>query len=246
MNIWHLESLREQCEQIAGIELSEAVPDRVVDQADDIELIDMAPEALRSRIRHGNVYPANRAAAELDCLFLPARLAALRELALRRTAEEVDDHLQRYMRVHDLTGWRVDERVLVCIDHRQVSETLLQRGRRMSQNLRCDMIAVCLRAPSLTPSQLDALERHRALALELGSDITDLEAADPIEAIAELADSARITQILVAHPRRLSWRERMRGSMVRRLLRRLPQIDIHVVAEPAMAAARHQDMAPVP
>lgn len=233
MNIWHLESVREQCEQIAGLELTETVPDEVVDQADDIELIDMAPEALRSRVRHGNVYPPERAAAELEGLFRPATLAALRELALRKTAQEVDGQLQRYMRAHDLSSWRVDERLLICIDHRPVSQTLLQRGRHMSQNFRCPLLAVCLTSPSLTSSQLEALERNLQLAREMGAEIVELDASDPVEAIAELADSARITQILLAHALQPRWQERLRGSFVRRLLRRLPEIDIHVVAEPA-------------
>jgi two-component system sensor histidine kinase KdpD len=232
MNIWHLESIRDQCEQISSVALTETVPDWVVDQADDVELIDMAPEALRSRVRHGNVYPPERAARELDGLFRPATLAALRELALRRTAQEVDDQLQRYMRAHDLSGWRVDERVLVCIDHRGVSQTLLDRARRMSLSLRCPIRAFCLHPSSLSHDERESLDQNRRTAVELGCSVVDYEGGDPVEAIANLAGSERITQIIVSHPRRPTLQERLHGSLVRRLLRRLPDLDVHVVAEP--------------
>jgi len=242
-NICHLESLRDDCERISGTPITETVPDWVVDRADDIELIDMAPEALRSRLRHGNLYAPERAEREMEGLFRPATLAALRELALRRTAQEVDDQLQRYMRAHDLSGWRVDERVLACIDHRPVASTLLRRGRLMADGQQCPLLVVCMQLPALSPSQKEALEANRQLALELGAEVTDLVGADPVEAIAALADAARITQILVAHPRKPSWQERVRGSLVRRLLRRLPDVDIHVVAEPRPGDGRRNQLA---
>jgi two-component system, OmpR family, sensor histidine kinase KdpD len=232
MNIWHLESVRDECQKVSGVSLTETVPDWVVDQADDIELIDMAPEALRSRVRHGNVYPIERAERELEGLFRPATLAALRELALRRTAQEVDDQLQRYMQAHDLSGWRVDERVLVCVDHRSISRTLLDRARRMSLSLRCPIRAFCLSPASLSHEQRESLKRNRAIAVELGCSVLDYEGSDPVEAIADLVETERITQVIVAHPRQPSLQERLHGSLVRRLLRRLPDLDVHVVAEP--------------
>jgi two-component system, OmpR family, sensor histidine kinase KdpD len=245
MNIWHLESMRDQCQKVSGISLTETVPDWVVDQADDIELIDMAPEALRSRVRHGNVYPPERAARELDGLFRPATLAALRELALRRTAQEVDDQLQRYMQAHDLSGWRVDERLLVCIDHRGVSQTLLDRARRMSLSLRCPIRAFCLCPSSLSNKQRESLGRNRAKAVELGCSVIDYEGGDPVEAIADFAAAERITQIIVAHPRQPSLQERLHGSLVRRLLRRLPDLDVHVVAEARSGENRAKTLATV-
>jgi two-component system sensor histidine kinase KdpD len=240
MNIWHLESVRAQCAQVTGLALTDTVPDWVVDQADDIELIDMAPDALRARVRHGNVYPAERAAIELEGLFRPATLAALRDLALRRTAQEVDDQLQRYMQAHDLSGWRVDERVLVCVDHRAVSQILLDRARRMSLSLRCPVRALCLRPPSLSPKQREALDENRANAIELGCEITEYDGNDPVEAIAHLSGTERITQIIVAHPRQPTLQERLHGTLVRRLLRRLPDIDVHVVAEPGRSDQREK------
>jgi two-component system sensor histidine kinase KdpD len=233
MNIWHLESVRLQCQQITGMNLVETVPDWVVDQADDIELIDMAPEALRSRVRHGNVYPADRAVVELEGLFRPATLAALRELALRRTAQQVDGQLQRYMREHDLSGWRVDERVLVCIDHRPIGPTLLRRGRRMAQGLQCPLSVACIRLPDLCEADKRTLADNRQLAEEQCSEIIDIEGANPVESVARLAAESRATQLIIAHPHRPRWLERLLGSPARELLRRVPDIDVHVVAEPA-------------
>ena len=232
MNIWHLESVRRQCEQITGMNLVENVPDWVVDQADDIELIDMAPEALRSRLRHGNIYPPERALVELEGLFRPASLAALRELALRRTAQEVDGQLQRYMREHDLSGWRVDERVLVCIDHRPLGPTLL-RARRMAQGLRCPLVVACIRLPDLCESDEQMLRQNRQLAEEQCTEIVDIEGANLVESVARVAAEARATQLIIAHPRRPRWQEWLLGSPVRNLLRLVPDLDVHVVAEPA-------------
>jgi two-component system sensor histidine kinase KdpD len=104
VNIQHLESLKDLVEQITGVAVRETIPDRVLDEADEVELIDMAPNALRRRIRHGNVYPPNRAEQALAGFFREGNLTALRELALRRTAQEVDQQLERYMRGHAIAG----------------------------------------------------------------------------------------------------------------------------------------------
>jgi two-component system sensor histidine kinase KdpD len=231
VNVQHLESLRDRVEQITGIKVRETVPDRVVDQADDVELIDMAPEALRARMRHGNIYPPERAKRALENFFRPGNLAALRELALRRTAEEVDDQLESYMKEHDLEGWAVDERVLVCIDHRAHAATLIRRGVQLARRFKCPLLLVTVRGPEQTESQRAALSEHRRLAESLGVEVVEIDGADVAEALARFAVEHRATQLIVGQSRRSRWYELLHGSVVQRLLRRLPEMDIHVIAE---------------
>ncbi len=236
VNIQHLESLKEKVEQITGIRVHETVPDWVIDQADDLELIDIAPEALRARMRHGNIYPPERAQVALQNFFRPGNLSALRELALRRTAEEAEEQLEEYEREHDLTTWRVQEKVLVCIDHRPLSQTLIRRGALMSRGLHCPFLAIYVRRPDLKPAQQAAVEQNLHLARDLSAEVHELEGEDIAEAIARFATEAGTTQIIVGHSQRSRWHELFHGSLIQGLLRRLPELDIHVVAKPAEEA----------
>jgi two-component system sensor histidine kinase KdpD len=231
LNIQHLESLKERVEEIAGIRVSETVPDWVVDQADDVELVDIAPEALRRRMVHGNIYPPDRAQRALQNFFRPGNLAALRELALRRTAEEAEDQLEQYMHEHDLAGWRVEECVLVCIDHRPISATLIRRAARMARGLTSPFLAIHINSKQLSQSDQVALEKNVHLARELGANIHDIDSDDVAAAIAQFALEHRVTQLIVGQTQRSRWYEFVHGSLIQDLLRRLPDLDIHVVAE---------------
>jgi len=232
VNIQHLESLKDRVEQITGIKVQETVPDWVIDRANDVELIDMAPEALRARMRHGNIYPPDRAQRALENFFRPGNLTALRELALRRTAEEVDDQLDSYMHEHDLAGWQVDDRVLVCIDHRPLSQTLLRRASLMGRRLKAPILATYVRRHDLSTREKAALDENLRLANELSVEVHELDGDDVAEAIAEFAKANRITQVIVGHSQRSRWYELLHGSLVQGLLRRLPDLDVHVVAQP--------------
>jgi len=231
LNIQHLESLKDRVEQITGIPVRETVPDTVLAGADDVELIDIAPEALRRRMVHGNIYPPERAQRALENFFRPGNLAALREMALRWTAAKADDQLDVYMREHDLSGWLVDERLLVCIDHRPIARTLLRRGAHMAHRLGCPLFALHVETGALRPAEQEALAQNRTLAEELGAPVESIHADDPVEAIAEYVAEHRITQVILGHSQRSRWYELLHGSLVQRLLRRLPEIDVHVVAE---------------
>ncbi|HEY7293854.1 MAG TPA: sensor histidine kinase KdpD, partial [Dehalococcoidia bacterium] len=160
LNIQHLESLKDRVEQITGIAVRETVPDTVLAAADDVELIDIAPEALRRRMVHGNVYPPERAQRALENFFRPGNLAALREMALRWTAAKADDQLDAYMREHDLSGWMVDERLLVCIDDRPIARTLLRRGAHMAHRLGCPLLALHVEMRPLAAAQQEALAQN--------------------------------------------------------------------------------------
>lgn len=231
LNVQHLESLKERVEQITGIPVRETVPDRVVDEADDVELIDIAPEALRRRMRHGNIYPLERIETALNNFFRPGNLAALREMALRRTMEEVDDQLHAYMQEHGLNGWTVDERILVYIDARPISATLLRRGWHMASRFKAPLTAGCLRPAGMAGAEQETLERHLKLARDLGAEVQELAGDDATDAIVAFAAEHRITQIVIGRERQSRWTELLRGSLVQQLLRRLPDVDVHVVAE---------------
>jgi two-component system, OmpR family, sensor histidine kinase KdpD len=231
LNIQHLESLKERVEEIAGIRVSETVPDWVVDQADDVELVDIAPEALRRRMLHGNIYPPERAQRALQNFFRPGNLAALRELALRRTAEEAEDQLEQYMHEHALEGWRVEERVLVCIDHRPISATLIRRAARMARGLTSPFLALFINSKQLSESEQAGLDKNLHLARELGAEIHEMDSDNIAEAIAKFAVDHRVTQVIVGQTQRSRWYEFVHGSLIQDLLRRLPDLDIHVVAE---------------
>jgi len=237
VNVQHLDSLCERVEQITGSRVPDTIPDWIIDQADDVELIDMAPEALRARMRHGNVWPAERAQQELEGCCRPAVLAALRELALRRTAKEVDDQLASYMREHELAGWQVDERVLVCIDHRPLSKTLLQRATLMGRRLKCPTLAVYVERSHLSAGDRQALAGNLSLAKELEVEVHELNGKRTPETIAQFAVDHRVTQLIVGHTQRSRWYEFLHGSLVQKLLRRLPDVDVRIVGNEGVDGA---------
>ena len=144
LNIQHIESLNDIVRQVTGISVHETVPDWVVEDAEQVELIDMAPEALIQRMRHGNIYPPEQAKRALDNFFTGANLTALRDLALRATAKGVEERLSRYMRGRDDHGANagVADRIMVAVDHQPVAKTLIRRGWRIAAALKADLLVV--------------------------------------------------------------------------------------------------------
>src|SRR5262249_8429762 len=152
LNIQHLEGLNDIVEAITGVRQRETLPDRVLDEADEVELVDIAPDALRARLRHGNVYPPERAQRALDNYFSQSNLTALRELALRRTAEKTEAQLEKLMRGTDDEGERAwattaTERVMVAFDARPHASELLRAGWRLARGLKAPLIAVTVASP---------------------------------------------------------------------------------------------------
>jgi two-component system sensor histidine kinase KdpD len=234
LNVQHLESLNDLVENITGVKVRETIPDRIVDEADEIELVDMSPEALRSRLRHGNVYPPAQARAALENFFRIENLAALRRLALQRTMQEVEEQVEEYMRDFGREGLQTAERVLVAVSHRPLAKTLLRRGWRIASGLHAHLTAAYVD----TGERLNADERanvaaHLRLAEDLGAEVVHLTGRDVAAALAAYCRQERVTQIVVGHPQRSRWEELTHGSVVGRLLRLLPDVDIHVIAERA-------------
>jgi two-component system sensor histidine kinase KdpD len=241
LNIQHLEGLNDIIETITGVRQRETLPDRVLDEADEVELVDISPEALRARLRHGNVYPPERALRALDNYFSESNLAALRELALRRTAEKAESQLEAMMQggeAEEEPAWAstATERVMVAFDSEPHARQLLRDAWRLARGLKAPLIAVTVRPPR---SRLSAgraggeeearLKEYVRLAEDLGAEVVQLEGRDIAEELAALARERHVTQIVVGQPRTGAWPEALRRSVVDRLLRLPTGADVHVV-----------------
>ncbi len=229
VNTQHIESLNDVVADITGIEQQETLPDWVVDIADQVELIDMSPHALRRRMAHGNVYPdPTKAELALQRYFTVENLAALRELALMRVADHVDaDLLQRWNK-EAIPETR--ERILVCVARRAAAERLIRRGARMSQRSRGDLLVVHVTAEEHRPDERWLTEVSE-LTAEMGGTFEVIRATDTVDAVLSFAHRNKITQVVVGESVRSRWSEILHGSFVSRLIRRSSRIDVHVIAE---------------
>jgi len=228
VNVQHLESLNDVIAAITGIRQQETVPDWVLDLADQVELVDMSPHALQRRMHHGNVYPDPRKAElALRRFFTTENLTALRELALMRVANMVDDELlARWSRGHVP---ETRERVLVCVSRPGFSEDLIRRGARIAQRARGDFLVLHVRTEEepVTPEWLKEIEQ---LTLDLGGQFSVCDADSSVDGALSFAYEQHVTQIVAGEPLRSRWQELIRGSFVNRLIRKASGIDIHVIS----------------
>jgi two-component system sensor histidine kinase KdpD len=231
-NIQHLESVADAVATITGAPVNERVPDEVLADASEIELVDMSPQALRQRMRHGNVYPADRTAVALDRFFTESNLTALREQSLRFVAGRVDAQLES---IGGGTGkGSVTERILVYVDDAPSTPRALRRGAAMAAALRAPLLALVVDAPSTASAgprdrQRD-LREHLDDAVDLGAEIVQVEASDAVEAIIRIARGRRVTQIVLPYRATGSMERLRKGTIVDRLLTELPDVEVHVVA----------------
>ncbi len=234
LNIQHVESLNDVVAQITRIRVRETVPDGILDRADEIEVVDLTPEDLIQRLREGKVYVPHQAERALKHYFSPGNLTALRELALRRTAQRVDDQMFNYMRAHAISGpWPAGERVMVCISERPACAALVRYARRLADRLQAKWTA--LYVESTRHYQLDEAERDRVadclrLAEKLGADTMTIPARGVVEEILVYARENNITQIVIGKSERSRWFELLHGSVVHDLVRRAGNISVHVIA----------------
>jgi two-component system sensor histidine kinase KdpD len=241
VNVQHLESVNDVVEQITGVKQHEKIPDAIVRRAEQVELVDMTPEALRRRMAHGNIYPAERVDAALGHYFRPGNLAALRELALLWVADKVDESLQDYMEAHGIQAtWETRERVVVAITGSPNGDTLIRRAARMAQRTRGDLIGVHVRASDgLTGPGAGLLDEHRRLVEELGGSYQEVVGDDVGVALVRFAQAEHATQLLIGATHRSRWQELLRGSIISRVVRQAGSIDVHVISgiEPEPAEA---------
>jgi len=232
VNIAHLESLADVCEAITGVPQRESVPDAVVRAADQIELVDMAPEALRRRLAHGNVYGPETIDVALANYFRVGNLAALRELALLWVADRVDETLQRYRATHGIERpWETRERVMVALTGAPGGEALIRRAARMAARARADLVGVhVITEDGLRSPPADRLARHRELLEEFGGTYHEIHSSDVAGALVGLARTQNATQLVLGASLRSRLSELVRGSVINEVIRQSGPIDVHVVS----------------
>ena len=235
VNIQHLESLNDAVTSITGIIQRETVPDEVVRAADQIDLVDMSPEALRRRMAHGNVYRPEKVDAALANYFRVGNLSALRELALLWLADKVDAGLEGYRAAHGITqNWPTRERVVVALSGGQEGEMLLRRGARIASRMAGgQLLAVYVsRSDGLATAPLSVVAELRRLAEELGGEFHTVTGDDAAEAVLSFARAVNATQVLVGASRLPSWQRGFNPSMAERIIAGSGDIDVHVVTHP--------------
>lgn len=229
VNIQHLESLNDIVHQITGITIESTVPDRLFDSAEHIELIDMLPEDLLRRFQTDGIHIPH----ETQQLYRLGNLRALRELALRQTAQHVDHQMRAYMINKAIPGpWAAGERLLVCISSNPLSTRLVRTGCRMAHELNTAWFVVYVDEPSgkelADPHQKQLYETMK-LAEQLGAQVDRITGSSIAEALLDYARQQNITKIIIGQPLRPRWQEILSGSVVNQLIRQSGNIDVHVI-----------------
>ncbi|HUI57635.1 MAG TPA: sensor histidine kinase KdpD [Bryobacteraceae bacterium] len=239
MNVQHLESLNDQVFHATGIRVRETVPDWVVDEADELVFVDLTPRALRNRLDRGVVYGQEKARHAMENFFTETNLTALREMALRHTAHEVEEKLDATSAggtaspapgtqpAPPPTRGRT-ERILICLTGRPSSAILIRRGKRVADYLHADCLAIHV---GENTSDRDAVERHMSFARNLRIDTHVIEGRDVARALAGFARAERITQIFMGRSLPQPWWKRFRETIVQQVVRQAQDMQITIVAE---------------
>jgi two-component system, OmpR family, sensor histidine kinase KdpD len=241
VNIQHIESLNDVVAQITHVRVRETVPDSVFDRADAIELVDLTPDDLIERLKEGKVYVPKQAERALEHFFSPANLTALRELALRRTAERVDEQLLTEMQARAIPGpWAAGERILVCISEDPRAAGLVRYAKRLADRLHGPWTALYVesrRALQLTEEERDRVADTLRLAEALGGEALTIPSADQriVDDVIAYAQANNVTQIVTGKSTRTRWFEIVHGSVVHELVRRSGNISVHVIAGEQLA-----------
>ena len=235
VNIQHIESLNDVVAQITHVRVRETVPDSVIDRADAIELIDLTPDDLIQRLKEGKVYVPKQAERALEHYFSPGNLTALRELALRRTAESVDEQLLNHMQANAIAGpWAAGERILVCVSEDPRAAGLVRYTKRLADRVHAPWTAISLetrRSLQLSDAQRDRLADTLRLAESLGGEAITIPAVQRriADDIVNFAQANNVTQIIIGKSTRSRWFEIMQGSVVHDLVRRAGNISVNVI-----------------
>jgi nucleotide-binding universal stress UspA family protein len=244
VNIQHLESLNDVVAQITGVRVRETIPDRVLDRADEVKLIDLSPEELIQRLHEGKVYVPEAAERALRNYFQPANLTALRELALRETAEHVDEQMRAHRRARPaLDTWGVCERVLVAVSGSELSERLVRAARRMAERRGAPWLAVFVEPPRFDERPEAERERvHRALRLaeQLGGEAVTIPGRSVPEDLLRFARERNVSEIILGKSQRFRWRELWTGAVVDQVIRHSGAIDVRVVSGDRLGPAEKE------
>ncbi|KAF0217136.1 MAG: two-component system OmpR family sensor histidine kinase [Geobacteraceae bacterium] len=250
VNIQHFESLNDIVAQITGVVVRETVPDRLLDEAAEIRLVDIPPDELLQRLREGKVYIPEQAAWAREKFFKPGNLIALRELSLRRAAARVDDQMRAYMESQAIAGpWPAAERLLVCVSGSPFGERLIRTTRRLADEMNAQWHTVYIETPGggrHLQENRERVWRDLRLAESLGAQVATVTATSVANAVIDYAVKHNVTKIVVGKPTRPRWREFLRPPLVDQIIRLSGIIDVYVVsiepgeAKPGVASARQK------
>lgn len=237
LNVQHIESLNDVVARITRVRVRETVPDAVLERADEIVLIDVTPEELIERLKQGKVYAPDQAQRALRHYFAPGNLSALRELAMRRAADTIDEKVRGHRKAQgEHAPWAAGERILVCIDEREASAEVVRHAKRLADRARAPWMAVHVetaRSGRLSDAERLRLAETLRLAERLGAETATLPGDGVAETVLAYAREQNVTQIVAGKARRSPWFDAVFGSVVRRLIDRSANIAIEVVPEPA-------------
>lgn len=236
MNIQHIESLKDSVKQITGVFVRETVPDSILHLSDELEMIDISPNALRKRMEEGNIYAMDKVEQSLSHFFKTQNLIALRELALRELADDVDDRLESMKRKEGVRGpWRKDEVIFVCVDLRANSERLIRRGFRIAYRLKANWYVIFVKHQNeLRTDEKLILDKLLSLTHRLGGVFKLYTTRDRQSVVKEIKKqllTKKATQVILGQSARTRWQEIMGGSIVARLLREARHLDVLIVAD---------------
>lgn len=240
LNVQHLESLNDVVAQITGVRQRERLPDEVARRADQIELVDLPPEAVRRRMTHGDIYPPDRIEAALTHYFRVGNLTALRELALLWLADRVEEGLQRYRTEHGIAApWETRERILVGLTGGREGETLIRRAARITARTPGSELLALHVTPgdALAGADPAVLAEQRALVESLGGSYHQTTADDVVQGLLDFARAENVTQIVLGAGRRGLLGSLLRGDVGRRTIRESGPVDVHVVTHEEAAGA---------
>lgn len=235
LNIQHIESIAPVVHSITGIVVRETVPDWVPLTASETVMVDLTPEALQNRMKRGDVYSAEKVERSLKNFFRRGNLIALRELALRQVAEQVDRSLESYMEAQDIRkNWGVRERMAVCVSANPAGQYLIARGARMARRMDAELYVVHVDREfgPREPNQ-NALASNLRFAESLGATVVRLKGRSVADAVAGFVRSKHITQVIFGRAPVHDWRKYLYLSAVHRFLRESPAVDIHIVTQEA-------------
>jgi two-component system sensor histidine kinase KdpD len=236
LNVQHIESLTDVVAKITHVPVRETVPDSIIDRADEVEVVDLTPEDLIQRLKEGKVYVPELAEHAIRNYFMPGNLTALRELALRRTAQRVDEQMVDYMRAHAIQGpWEASERVLVCINENPSSIALVRYARRLADRLHASWTAIHIETAlshRLSETEHSRISDALRLSERLGGQAMTIPAGDAVQGLIAYARENNFTHIVIAKSERPRWTELFRRSVTHTLIRRSGTISVHVIAPP--------------
>jgi two-component system sensor histidine kinase KdpD len=235
LNVQHLESLNDDIARITGVHVTETLPDRVLEMADEIEFIDLSPAELRTRLKEGRIYPAATAGRALENFFREGNLAALREIGLRRAAQRVDQDVREYMAQHAVAGpWPAGDRVLALVGRDASSEAVVRQAKRLADALRAPWIALHVERSTSDDPQGAALDMAAALgaAIEIRAD------GDLVGTTLDIARTRNVTHIVIGRGRPSAWRRLSGRTLAGILVRQGPEFSLHVVPVGGAAQVR--------